>query len=385
MPLSTFTSRDDFERLLRMLATDSQGGSFGRLHILSVKPMLKDSDWQKVLPKAAAIAEQILQHRLTRSDSCLALAAGQYLLLFPSLSESEGQVRASAIAREIKRHLTGTDSENLDVATEVAPLALLRQLKTPPTVDSVRVALEAAPVARGIQLSVEWQGVWHSADQKLFGSRARLRRDFGMQVIHEGRALFGGDDDSLAVEANTVLARGGAAFPPDHGALFLPIFLNAHTLGAPRGFVPVLDTIGQAGNPNIVIELGGAVASLGRPVLRSVIEAIRARRHRVALRMVAERETAKFLHDCGAEFLCLNQSEARHGGFTPSALYALYTMIAHDVGDLGFRLCLWNADTAEDVKRAHSLGFHIFSGSPVGPTAPSPPLPHGLAARQIFA
>lgn len=385
MSLSSFTDRSTFEHLIQSLIADGENGSFGRLHVVSIKPLLDQDDWQRLMPKVTAIAEHILHQRLGPTDTCLPLAPGQYLLLFPSLSEGESRVRAASIAREIRHHLSGTASQHLEVAAEVMPLSILRQAHTPPTLDSMRTTLEAGHPPSGIRVAVDHQPVWHLQREAVVGSRARARRDFGEQVRYENAVLFGGEDDPLATTVNTHLAQAGAAFPADHGLLFLPLVLNRHTLAAPLGIMPFLDTLRHGNNANLVVELVGSVARLSRPTLRAAISAIRSRRLRVAIRMVPDRETAKFIRDCGAEFLCLNQMQAHQADFTPSAIYALYTLVSRDLGDLGFHLCLWNADRAEDIKRAAAQGFTLFSGTPVGASAAAAAPLKPLTAAHMFA
>lgn len=377
MSLAAFADRTTFEHLVQTLVTEGQNGSFGRLHVVSIKPLLNQGDWQRLMPKVTAIAEHILHQRLGPTDSCLPLTVGQYLLLFPTLSESESRIRAAAIAREIRQHLSGTASQHLEVAAETMPLSVLRHAPAQANLDGVRTALEAGHPPTGIRLAVDMQPVWHLPSAAVVGSRARTRRDFGDQTRYEHSVLFGGEDDPLANTVNTHLAQAGAAFRPDHGLLFLPLIVNRHTLAAPLGLSPYLETLKDANTPNVVLELVGSLARLSRPTLRAVISTIRSQRFRVAVRMVPDRETAKFLRDCGAEFLCFNQMQAHQADFTPSAIYALYTLVSHDLGDLGFHLCLWNADLPEDIKRAAALGFTFFSGIPVGTTAAIavPPIP----------
>lgn len=380
-----FIGRESFEALVQSLLKETGGGSFGRLHILSIRPMLDEEHWRVLLPKAVAIAERILQLRLGPTDACLPVAGGQFMLLFPTLSEAEGRIRANAIAREIKEHLVGTESGFIDIATEVMPLTMLRQAEGPPTIDTMRTVVETGTRSKGILLSVEYQPVWDGARQAVVGNRARPRRDFGDQVMYEGAVLFGGEQDPLAIAVNGRLAQAGAAYPRGRGALILPLTINTHTLAVPNAVNEWLDTVAAVHASETVIELSGTIAETARPTLRAIVAAIRARKFTVAVRMVPERDTGKFLHDCGVAWLCLDLRQARGASFTPSAIYALFTLVSHDLAGLGLGLALWNAGSAEDIKRASALGFTMFTGTPIGPTARTPVTPHGLSQQGVFA
>lgn len=381
MTAPLLTEPDVFEALVHQAVATGHGGSFGHLHVVRIRAAAPEAP----LPaKAQAIAESILQRRLGASDSCLRLNAGQYLLLFPALNETEGRIRATALAHEIKQHLTGADAAGLDVASEILPLAALKSAAAPPSVATMRRAMAGAALP-ALALSVEFQPVWDMAEQTLIGSRARIRREFGDLVMWERQTMFGGDDDPLAVEVNRQLANAGGAFRPDRGTLFLPLAINAHTLAEERGLENALDRACSVGGARLVVELAGAVAQLGRPALRAAISTIRARGAAVAVRVVPERDTARFLHDCGAQYLCLNHAQAQTAGFTPSALYALYTLVARDADGLGFTLALWNATSPEDVKRAAALGFSLFSGAPIGPTQPLAGAPRPVGVSAVFA
>lgn len=375
------TDREAFETLVHHAIADNQGGSFGHLHVVRIRTA---DDRRPFPPKAQAIAESILQRRLAGAESCLRLDAGQYLLLFPSLSETEGRIRATALAHEIKQHLTGSDTAGLDVASEILPLSALRVASAPPTAAAMHRAVAGAAMP-ALALGVEYQPVWDMAEQSLIGARARIRRDFGGQVMWERQTMFAGDDDPLAVEVNRHLAQAGATFRPDRGTLFLPLAINAHVLAPPRGLADTLDRLCHTGGPRLVVELAGAVANLGRPQLHQTIAAIRARGAQVMVRVVPERDTARFLRESGADYLCLNHAQAQTAGFTPSAIYALYTLVARDADGLGFQLALWNATSSEDVKRAAALGFSLFSGAPVGPTQPQTAEPRHLGVGAVFA
>ena len=380
-----YSDRAAFEHLLQQVLHDDQDGSFGRLHIVRISPVGADDDeWHRLLPKAMAIAENILHHRLGATDSCLRLAEGRFMLLFPTLSAIEGRLRATAIATEIRQHLTGNQSHGVEVATEVLPLSTLRHTKAPASVETMHKAMEHSHHP-SISLSIEYQPVWDMPRQAIIGSRARAGRDFGGQTMWERAVMFGGEEDPMAVDVNRHLAHAGAAFRPDRGLLFLPVVVNTHTLSHGKGIEDFLDTICHPGGGKLVLELAGAVANLSRPTLRAVIGAIRARGCAVAIRVVPEAETARFLRECGAEYLCLNQLQAQLAGFTPSAIHALYTLVAHDVGELGFQLALWNATNPEDIKRAASLGFTLFSGAPVGVTTKSAATLKTLPVPAIFA
>jgi hypothetical protein len=133
----------------------------------------------------------------------------------------------------------------------------------------------------------------------------------------------------------------------------------------------------------LVVELAGNVDSVARPRLRGTIRTLRACGVGVAIRTVPEIETAKFLRDCGAEYLCLNVAQAKAAGLGLSALYAFFTIVAREIGGLGFRLCLWNAAAPADSKRTIGLGFTIFSGTPVGPTGGAPLAPAEGPAQSV--
>lgn len=229
------SDRAAFEHLLQQVLHDDQDGSFGRLHIVRISSVGADDDeWHRLLPKAMAIAENILHHRLGATDACLRLAEGRFMLLFPALSEIEGRLRATAIATEIRQHLTGNQSHGVEVATEVLPLSALRHAKLPASIETMHKAMEHSHHP-SISLSIEYQPVWDMPRQAIIGSRARARRDFGGQTMWERAVMFGGEEDPMAVDVNRHLAHAGAAFRPDRGLLFLPVVSTPTPCRTARG------------------------------------------------------------------------------------------------------------------------------------------------------
>jgi hypothetical protein len=130
--------------------------------------------------------------------------------------------------------------------------------------------------------------------------------------------------------------------------------------------------------------LTGAVGLMARKQLRELVGALTTTGVEVGARIIPGPEMARFLRDCGVQYLCFNEAQATTAGFTHSALYALFSVIAHEVRGLGFTNCLWNASTGEDIKRAAALGFLLFSGSMIGPNHPAMTLPHPLKTTKVF-
>mgnify|MGYP001806376965 CR=1 FL=1 len=376
--------RAAFEGLLRQLLHQGQDGSFGRLHIVRLGLQGEPGQWAHLLPKAMAIAENILHRRLTAADACLRLADGRYMLLFPTLSEMEGRLRATAITAEIRQHLSGSQAQGVEVTTEVLPLSALGPADEA-SVEGMNKAANQAAAHPAIALDVGLQPVWDHDRQALVGSRARICRHLAGQTLWDRAVLLGGDEDPLAGELNRRMAQAGAAFRPDRGLLFLPLAINAHTLGDGHGLDEALHGACRTGGERLVVELAGTVGSVGRPALRTLIAAIRAHGAAVAARVLPEAEIARFLRQSGVDYLCLDHLQAQSAGFGASAVHALYTLIAHDLGALGFRLCLWNATSPQDIKRAAALGFRLFSGPPLGPTAAQAVPLRPLATAAVFA
>ncbi len=381
------TNRVLFEQLATQLVAENGTGSFGKLHLVSVLPHLPNTDWARLMPKIGSITEQILETRLGVSDACLRLGQGQYMLLFPHLSEAEGRVRAQALSQEIRQHLIGAANGALDVMTEVLPLARLRSCLDGAhgnLLEQMEAAMRLSAQPHGIALSVDYQGVWDAQAERCTGSRARIRRDFGDTTIYESGVLFAGDNDPLAVDVNQRLCHAATLFPSDKGVLFLPVAINGHTLNQPGGLEAFAHTAQERLGTRLVLEMAGDLGDVSRSLLRDTIRMFKSMNIRVAARVLPERDTAKFLRDCGVEFLCLNEAQAARAGFTHSALYALFTLVTHDVADLNYRLCLWNASSAEDVRRAVNLGFQYVTGLPVGRSTPTPAALRPILARDIF-
>ncbi|CAA7626423.1 hypothetical protein [Magnetospirillum sp. UT-4] len=384
-----FTDAAGFRRVVASTVSSGVAASFGRMHLVSIRPADAGENWERLLPKAAAIAENILRHRLASDDSCLTLGPGRYLLLFPGLDEAEGAVKAAAVAQEIRNRLVGDAHQAVDIQTSILPLSSLDTAAPgEDPIEGMQKALASAPPPAGaIALSVEYQPVWEAHAGGVVANRARIRRDFAGQTMYEAAVMLGGENDPLAVAVNDAMAAAAAAWPDGFGPLFLPLQINVHSLALPGG----LDALARrlAGSRGIrgrvVVELSGTVADIGRPQLRAVTDAIHAIGAEIAVRVVPERATAAFLRDCGVRYLCLNHAKAKLAGFTDSAVYALFTVVAREIEDLGFELCIWNTATPQDVKRGAALGYGRFSGAPIGPTAPLPTRPRPLAADRVFA
>ncbi len=382
------SDRRRFEDLVGGLLRSGGEGSYGKLHLVCIQNMMEPGQGgasaETLLVKAVSITEQILRRRLAAADACLRLAEGQYLLLFPSQSAAEGHVRAMALSQEIREHLMGESRLALEVVAQTVPLSALEAVDGEDLVARMDAAARLAAQPHGLHLSVEFQGVWDGRHQRLIGNRARIRRDFGGQVMYEAATLFAGNEDPLATDVNEALIQAAAGYGQDRRVLFLPLVINGAVLEAPGALERAVNRVAARNAGHVVFELSGAIAQLARHQVRDVVRLCREQGGKVGVRMMPDRETARALHEAGVEFLCLNALQARQAGFTDQAIEALLAVVAHDTADFGFHLCLWNADTAREVKYSRKVGFHFFSGSVISPSLPLAAPPRLLQEWQIY-
>lgn len=378
----------EFEALVDSLLAASPVGSFGRLHVITLAEPRDDPEWSRKLPKIRAISESILEARLASDETFFPGAPGQYLLVFPRLGETEGAVRAAALAREIRRRLFGETGRDLEVTARVVPLARLKSGNRP-EVAAMEAALDAPPKGQsqhhGIVLDAMFQPVWNALGEAVIGNRETIRRIFEGREIYGPAVLFGGNEDPLAIEVNAVLRKASQLAAPLRATLFLPQVVNAlvlQDLGPMREWVA---DIARLHPGKLVIELAGGVAVAGRPGLRALIRAIRDHGAEVAVQVVPDGDLARALHDFGVRYLCINEAQVRAAGLSPSAILALFTVVAHEVRNVGLQLCLWNVRTPQEIKRAIPLGFRHFTGDAIGETAKLPAATRARPVEQVFA
>lgn len=385
--MSGSLNKAEFEALVASLLAADPVGSFGRLHVITLGDPEGDPDWTRRLPKVRAISESILAARLSREEAFYPGAPGQYLLVFPRLGEAEGAVRAAAIAREIRCRLVGETGQDLEVSARVLPLA---RLKTNKTVSAMSRMLDRSPTAEvrtnhGIVLDGMFQPVWDALGEAVVGNRETIRRIFEGRAIFGPAVLFGGDDDPLAVEVNAVLRRASKAAVARNSTLFLPQVVNAQAL---RDLGPIREWVAEAVHLHlgeVVIELAGGVATVGRSRLRELIRCVRESGAQVAVQTVPDMDLARIVREFGVRYLCINEAQIRVAGLSPSATMALFTVIAHEVRNLGLQLCLWNVKTPQEIKRAIPLGFRYFTGETIGETSKTPAETRSKPADQVFA
>ncbi len=387
-PPDILSDRRRFEDLVGALLRNGGEGSYGKLHLVCIQSMVdlgpRGAETETLLAKAVSITEQILRRRLSGTDACLRLAEGQYLLLFPNQSAAEGHVRAMALSQEIRQHLVGGSEIGLDVVAQMVPLSQLQAVDGEDLVARMDAAARLAAQPHGLHLSVEFQGVWDGKHQRLIGNRARIRRDFGGQVMYEAATLFAGNEDPLALDVNEALVHAAGGYGADRGVLFLPLAVNGAVLEAPGALERAVTAVSARNAGHVVFELSGTIAQLPRHQLREVVRLCRARGGKAGVRMMPDRDTARVLREAGVEFLCINTLQARQAGFTDLAVQALLTVVARDTADFGFHLCLWNADTGQEVKYGQRVGFHFFSGAVISPSLPLAAPPRLLQGWQIY-
>jgi len=378
-------SRGEFEALIEDALSSHAVGSFGKLHVISVAHADDHPQWCKLLPKICVITERILQTRMSGANVFVSVAPGQYLLLFPNLSETEGMVRATALAREIKGRLFGETGSDTQVLAHTMSLAQLKSRGVPPGIAALDDALEANPQQNGIHLDAVFQPVWDARRERVSGCHETIRRQFGTREILGPAVLFGGDEDPLALEVNAVLREAAAAPARIKSLLFVPQIVNTLVLRDIDGIRTWAEDLARLHPNDLVIELSGGIGNIPRPRLREVVQAIRSAGPQVAVQTVPDMEMAQALFDCGVRYLCINEAQIRFAGLSPSATLALFTVIAHEVRNIGFKLCLWSTSTSQQIKRCIPLGFRYFSGSAIGEAGKIPPQPHAMTSAQVFA
>lgn len=379
-----FADKADFETIMQSLLAAGGKGSFGKIHLVSILSDEQESVLGQRLPKAIAIAEKIIQSRLSQGDVCQRLSAGKYILVFPGLTDAEGTVKATAISQEIRGRLFGQAAGPIQVTVQVLPVSRLKARGLAVDAESMLQVLDAQASKSGVQLDVVFQPIWDREKQQIIGNRAITRRAFQGHYLYDDAVQFAGEQDPLAIQRNAILQEAVLSCAAIPGAVFLPQAINDHALTDPSQLTAVVRLLKQRCPGGLVIELTGAVASLPHARLRHAIKAVADGGGLVGVRIFPEPDMARFLKESGASYLCFNEAQAKTAGFTHSALYALLAVIAHEVQGLGFKPCLWNASTGQDLKRASQLGFFLFSGDPIGVMRPQMTAPHRLATAELY-
>ncbi|ARJ67982.1 hypothetical protein WV31_02265 [Magnetospirillum sp. ME-1] len=379
-----FTDRDAFEAIIGTMLEHGSPGSFGRIHLVSVLPDAPGAALGAALPKALSIAEHIIQRRLAPEDACVPLEPGKYMLLFPGLSDAEGMVKATAISREIKERLFGQSSGHINVTVQVLPLDRLKHRPAAAALPAMETVLDTHERHSSVNLQVVFQPVWDAAAQAIVGNRAMTRRQFQGHELLDDAVQLAGEQDPLARERNANLQHAVAASPTNQGLVIMPQALNDHTMADYHVMTAEIRHLTAFCPGGLMVELTGAVSSASRTRLRDVIRAVLAGGAMVGVRIFPEPEMARFLKECGVSHLCFNEAQAKQAAFTHSALYALLSVVAHEVRGVGLELCLWNTSSGQDIKRAATLGFTLFSGTPFGASRPSMVPPHGWPTSKVF-
>jgi hypothetical protein len=379
-----FADRQAFEAIVRTMLERGGQGSFGRIHLVSVLPDTEGNALGTALPKALTIAEHIIQRRLSPEDACVPLEQGKYMLVFPGLTDTEGMVKATAISREIKERLFGQSSGHISVTVQVLPLNRLKSRPAAAAVPTMDTVLDSHERHTHVSLQVVFQPVWDATRQEIVGNRAMTRRHFQGHELLDDAVQLAGEQDPLARERNASLRHAVAAAPVTSGMVIMPLALNDHTLNDYREVTSDIRHLTSFCPGGLMVELTGAVNSASRARLRDTIHAILAGGATVGMRIFPEPEMARFLKDCGVSHLCFNEAQAKQAAFTHSALYALLAVVAHEVRGAGLGLGLWNTSSGQDIKRAASLGFSLFSGAPFGASRADMVQPHGWPTDKVF-
>lgn len=379
-----FTDREAFEAIVRTMLERGNHGSFGRIHLVSVLPDAQDSPLGAALPKALSIAERIIQRRLSPEDACVPLEPGKYMLVFPGLGDTEGMIKATAISREIKERLFGQSSDHINVTVQVLPLDRLKHRPAAAALPAMDTVLDTHERHASVNLQVIFQPVWDAAAQAVIGNRAMTRRQFQGYELLDDAVQLAGEQDPLARERNANLRHAVAAAPANRGLVIMPQALNDHAMTDDHVTTTEIRHLTAFCPEGLMVELTGAVNSVSRSRLRDAIRAVLAGGATVGVRIFPEPEMARFLKDCGVSHLCFNEAQAKQAAFTHSALYALLSVVAHEVRGVGLGLCLWNTSSGQDIKRAVALGFGLFSGAPFGASRPTMVQPHGWPTSKVF-
>lgn len=380
-----FTDREAFEAIVHTMLERGSQGSFGRIHLVSVLPDAEGaSSLGAALPKALSIAEHIIQRRLSPEDACVPLEPGKYMLVFPGLTDTEGMIKATAISREIKERLFGQSAGHINVSVQVLPLDRLKHRPAAAALPAMDNVLDTQERHAAVNLQVVFQPVWDATRQAVIGNRTMTLRHFQGHELLDDAVQLAGEQDPLARERNIVLRHAVAAAPIKSGQVVMPQALNDHTMTDYREVTAEIRHLTTFCPGGLMVELSGAVSSASRGRLRDAIHAILAGGATVGVRIFPEPEMARFLKDCGVDHLCVNEAQAKQASFTHSALYALLAVVAHEVRGAGLGLCLWNTSSGQDIKRAASLGFSLFSGAPFGASRPDMVQPHGWPTDKVF-
>lgn len=383
-PENPLPQKADFEAMADALVKTGSDGSFGKVHVITLVGDSGPDEQGRQIEKAQMIIEGILNSRLSKTDSYFKIQPGKYLLLFPDLNEAEGRLRALALATTIRRRLFGECGKGLDIATHVESIARLRTQTVESLIEAMDEVLSQENVRRGIVMEALFQPIWQARDERIVGSRVRLRRRFGIQQLFGPNVLFGGSDDPLALDANLVLRQKMDRIHDVKSTLFLPQFINPSTLGDLRSLGPWIRQLVERHSGILVVELVGNIAFLSRPQMREIVRAILRGGAAVGVQSLPDADGARFLYDCGVRYLCISVDRFRFSGVGSNLLVSILDAFTREIAAFGFIPCLWGAQSSVEIKKSIPLGFQMFSGTPVGTDQEKLVHPAPRPARQIF-
>ena len=360
------SDKQAFETFVQSLLDQGGVGSFGKIHLVSILSDGDNTALGALMSKATSIIESVITSRLSRDEVWQRVSLGKYLMLFPRLSDSEGALKAAAISREIKERLFGQSVGKFKVSVQVLPLSVLKGRPPATAAKSMETVLDAHSARNSVVLQVLYQPLWDAGNQCIIGNRAITRREFQGHELFDDAVQFAGEQDPIAIDRNDSILSAIGSKSINPGIVFMPQAINNHTLTNLQEWTLKIGQLVETCPDGLVVELTGAIAGLSHQKIRDVVTAAKDGGAKVGVRIFPEPDLAKFLKECGISYLCFNEDQAKAAGFTHSALYALLAVVAHEVRGLDFALCLWNASTGQDIKRARSLDFTLFSGKPVG-------------------
>jgi GGDEF domain-containing protein len=107
--VETAAAHAKFESRLNRVMQDRPQSIVGKMQMLDLDALRAQvgDRWQQVADRAAAIAQQVISHRLAPTDVFAPYEDNGFIMLFAELNEQQAKLKAAAIAREIREKLVG--------------------------------------------------------------------------------------------------------------------------------------------------------------------------------------------------------------------------------------------------------------------------------------
>ena len=360
---------------LRQFATSNVKGQSedectSRVHLINLDPIKEAfaNRWAQIEQKVIVITDSIISSNLSKGETYKYFGENIFAVIYPTLKNAEGKVRARVTAEKICRKLLGEEFDKGRFGTDIVDRILAYEVQEEKSDEEKEANKNEMLIRRKVisAVTIEYQPVWNPEKRTIDAYRASFCRTYNGKTLYGRNILHGGSSDLLWPDVYDVMfddiakriSQNTGTCPLYMVTLHLDFLMSKHFVGMMEKYLarPGL-------RKNLVIEVVGIDDHIKLSTTKAIVVLLRNLCDTILVRISPDSLVASEIKMFGIRHIGFNFFDLSQIGLGQRGAYVVAAHFCKKANALGFETYVWGVDRVPDFQIMSKVNFGIMSGN----------------------